>query len=191
MVEALLAVCVGVGLAAAAGFRIFVPLLVMSLAAHSGHLQLAHGFEWIGSWPAIVAFSVATVLEICAYYIPWLDNLLDSMATPAAVVAGTVLTAAAVAGLSPMLQWSLAIIAGGGVAAVVQSATVTTRAASSVATAGFGNFIVSSVEAAASTLLSFLAIILAPLAILLAGVLVFLLVRTVWVRRSWRARAAV
>src|SRR6266404_582426 len=94
--ETLLSICVGIGLSAACGFRVFVPLLVMSIAALSGHLTLAHGFEWIGSYPALVAFAVATCLEIAGYYIPWVDNLLDTIATPAAIIAGTIITAAMV-----------------------------------------------------------------------------------------------
>ena len=109
--EIILAVGVGVSLSAACGFRIFVPMLAISIAARSGHLTLAGGFEWIGSWPAIVTFSVATALEIAAYYIPWLDNLLDTIATPAAAVAGIIVTAACVDGMSPLLKWSLAVVA--------------------------------------------------------------------------------
>src|SRR5213592_3270836 len=92
--ELALSICLGVGLSAACGFRVFVPLLGLSLAALAGHLQLAAGFEWIGTWPAFACFLAATVVEVAAYYIPWLDNLLDSLATPAAVVAGTMITAA-------------------------------------------------------------------------------------------------
>src|ERR1043165_470437 len=96
-----LSICVGVGLSAACGFRVFVPLLIMSIASISGHLHLAQGFAWIGSYPALIAFGVATVLEIAGYYIPWLDHLLDTMATPAAIVAGTIVTASFVTGMSP------------------------------------------------------------------------------------------
>src|SRR6266699_2109248 len=109
--ETLLSICVGIGLSAACGFRVFVPLLVMSIAALSGHLALAHGFEWIGSYPALVAFAVATCLEITGYYIPWVDHLLDTVATPAAIIAGTLVSASLVADVSPFLRWALAIIA--------------------------------------------------------------------------------
>src|SRR2546430_1436977 len=114
--EILLTVCLGIGLSAACGFRVFVPMLIMSIASLSGHLSLAHGFEWIGSYPALVSFSVATCLEIAGYYVPWLDHLLDTMATPAAIVAGTIVTASMATEVSPLLKWSLAIIAGGGLA---------------------------------------------------------------------------
>src|SRR5262249_48211351 len=151
--ETLMSVCVGIGLSAACGFRVFVPLLAMSVAAHSGHLSLGHGFEWIGSNPALIAFSVATVVEIDGYYILWVDTL----ASPAAVVAGTVVTASAVADMSPFLKWSLAVIAGGGVAGVVQSGTVLTRAASTVTTGGLGNPVVATLELFGAIITSFLA----------------------------------
>src|SRR6187549_3877576 len=94
--ELLLSICVGLGLSAACGFRVFVPLLITSIAAHSGHLQLASSFAWIGSPAALTAFSLATALEIGGYYVPWLDHFLDTVASPAAVVAGTVITASMV-----------------------------------------------------------------------------------------------
>ena len=114
--ETLLSVLVGIGLSAACGFRIFVPPLVISIAALSGHLHLASGFEWMGTYPAMTAFGVACALEIAAYYVPWLDHMLDILATPTAVVAGTIVTASLVTDMSPMLRWTLAIIAGGGAA---------------------------------------------------------------------------
>src|SRR5437764_9696014 len=122
--ETLLSICVGIGLSAACGFRVFVPLVIMSVAALTGHLTLARGFEWIGSYPALVAFAVATCLEIAGYYIPWVDHLLDTVATPAAIIAGTLVSASLVADVSPLLRWALAIIAGGGAAGMVQATTV-------------------------------------------------------------------
>ncbi len=160
--DTLLSACLGVGLAAACGFRVFVPLLITSIAAQSGHLTLAHGFQWIGSKPALVAFAVATVLEILAYYVPWVDNLLDLIAGPAAVVAGIVITASVVADVDPLLRWTLAVIAGGGAAAATQGATTLLRHASSWATGGIGNHLVSTGEAVGSAALSTVSI-LAPL----------------------------
>lgn len=165
---------VGVGLAAACGFRVFVPLLVVSIAAVSGHLTLAPSFHWMGTWPAVVAFGAATALEIGGYYIPWLDHLLDTVATPAAIVAGTVISASVFTDMSPFLRWSLAFIAGGGTAALVQGGTVVTRAASFATTGGLGNPVVSTGEWVLSGLASVLAIIVPIVAIvLLAGAGVF------------------
>ena len=173
-VETILSVLVGVGLSAACGFRVFVPMLAISIASLSGHLTLSHGFEWIGTYPALVAFAVATVLEIAGYYIPWVDHILDVIASPAAVIAGIVATAATVTGMSPFLRWSLAIIAGGGVAGVVQTLTGLTRVASTATTGGLGNPLLATGEAVSSVGLSFLAIAI-PLAAAAAVVAVLLL----------------
>ncbi len=156
--DLLLAILVGIGLSAACGFRIFVPFLVVSVAANAGHLSISPEFEWIGSQTAVAAFLIATVLEISAYYVPLFDNFLDSITTPASFVAGSVLMAAMVSDLSPFLQWSLAVIAGGGTAVSVQSFTVLARISSTSMTAGLGNPIVSTIEAGGSTFLSILSI---------------------------------
>src|SRR6266704_4188577 len=164
--ETLLSICVGIGLSAACGFRVFVPLVVMSVAALTGHLTLAHGFEWVGSYPALIAFAVATCVEIAGYYVPWVDNFLDTIATPAAIIAGTLMTASLVTDLSPFLKWTLAIIAGGGAAGMVQATTVLTRGASTAGTAGLGNPLVATAELAGSLLTSIFAL-LAPVFVLL------------------------
>jgi hypothetical protein len=166
--ETLLSICLGIGLSAACGFRVFVPLLVMSIASLSGHLQLAQGFAWIGTYPALITFAVATCLEIGGYYIPWLDHLLDTLATPAAIVAGTIVMASMVTGMSPLMKWSLAIIAGGGAAGLVQGSTVLLRGTSTATTGGFGNPIVATIELVGSVFMSILALV-AP--ILVVGVL--------------------
>lgn len=175
--ETLLSICVGIGLSGACGFRVFVPLLAMNLAALSGHLTLAHGFEWIGSYPALIAFSVATCLEIGGYYIPWLDHLLDTIATPAAVIAGMLVTASVVTDMSPFMKWSLAVIAGGGVAGLVQGTTVTARGASALTTAGLANPLVSTLELAGAAITSFLAIVAPVVAVVLIVGFLFLLGR--------------
>lgn len=156
--ETLLSLCLGIGLSAACGFRVFVPFLVMSLASVGGHLTLSPGFEWIGTYPALAAFAGATCFEVAGYFVPWVDNLLDAMATPAAIVAGIIVTAAAVSEMSPLLQWALAVIAGGGVAGTVQVATGITRGASTVMTAGLGNSLVAAMELGGAMTLSLLAI---------------------------------
>jgi len=190
--ETLMALCLGLGLAAACGFRIFVPLLMMSLAASAGHLELAPSFEWIASPAAVTAFGAATVLEILAYYIPAVDNLLDTVATPAAGIAGTVVTAAVVTDMSPFLAWSLAAIVGGGSALTVQSATSITRLASTGTTAGLGNPIVSTTEAAGSTFLSLLAILLPGVAAMIVLLLLIFTVRKlVGFIRARRARSEI
>jgi len=185
MMEIVVSVLVGLGLSAATGFRVFVPLLVAGIAARTGHLSLAPGFEWLASDPALVALAIATLFEVAAFYVPWLDNGLDAVAMPAAVVAGIVMTASVVVGIDPWLKWALAIIAGGGVAAAVQALTSTTRLGSTLATAGLGNPVLASLELVASTALSLLAIAVPVVAAVILAA--FLLIAF---RRRARRRAA-
>ena len=112
-----LSVALGIGLAAATGFRLFLPLLVLSVAAYTGHAGLTEGFAWLGTPAAVIMLGTAAIVEIAAFYIPGVDNLLDTVATPGAVVAGTIVSAAVMTDLPPMVKWTAAIIAGGGVAA--------------------------------------------------------------------------
>src|ERR1041385_4730511 len=176
--EVLLSICMGIGLSAACGFRIFVPMLVTSIAANSGLLHLAPAFQWIGTPAGLVTFSVATALEIGGYYIPWLDHFLDTLATPAAVVAGTIVTASMVTHVDPYLRWTLAVIAGGGIAGAVQGTTVLARGVSLATTGGLGNPLVATLELGGSISAS-LAALIAPLAalILIMAVISFLGVR--------------
>jgi hypothetical protein len=185
--ETILGISIGVGLAAACGFRVFVPLLLLSVAAHAGHVQLASAFAWIGSEPAVIAFGVATALEILAYYVPWVDNFMDTIATPSAVVAGTVVTAAVLTDMSPFMQWSMAVIAGGGVAGVIQAGTAATRVLSTTTSGGLANPVVSTVELGFSGMLSLLSLVWPLLAVaLVTGLLGFV---GVTFRRRMRRRS--
>lgn len=188
--ETFLSVMIGLGLSAACGFRVFVPLLVMSLASRAdvGQLMLGSGFSWIGSDAALIGFSAATLLEIAGYYIPWVDNLLDAVATPTAIVAGILVSASAFSGdMSPFLQWSLAILAGGGTTAVFQGVTATVRQLSSFTTGGLGNPLVATAEAGGSAILAVLAITLPIVAMILVVGLLFFGVRRLLLRRPARA----
>jgi hypothetical protein len=160
----MLGVCLGIALAAACGFRVFVPLLVLSAVSKAGWLTLADSFAWIGTTPALVTFAAATLLEIGAYYVPWLDNLLDSAAGPLAVVAGVVVSAAVLTDLDPLVKWTLAIVAGGSAAGAVQAATTGVRALSSTTTLGIANPIVATAELGGSIALSLLSILFPVLA---------------------------
>lgn len=184
LLDVLISLVLGLGLSAACGFRIFVPLTIMSLAAKAEYLDLASGFEWIGSTPATVVFVSATLLEIGAYYIPWIDNLLDFLAAPTAVVAGTLVTASQIGDMNPVLTWTLAVIGGGGAAGVVQVLTTAARQISSFATAGFGNPVVSTLEAGASITMTVLTILM-PLVVVPAVLLGMLwLAKKVFSRRK-------
>lgn len=179
--ESLLGIPIGLALSTAAGLRIFVPLLLTGLAGRYGYLPLAPEMSWIASDVALLAFATATVLEVGAYYVPWVDNLLDALGTPAAVTAGIVATAAVTPELSPLLRWTLAIVAGGGVAGMVQAGTALLRLKSSAFTAGTGNPFLATGELMGSLALSALAVILPLLAGAMAVVALFVL--------AWRLAA--
>lgn len=158
MPETILSIFLGVGLSAACGFRIFIPLLVLSAASLSGNLTLSSEFDWISTYPALTVFTIATLIEVLAYLFPWVDNFLDSITTPAAVVAGTVVTASVITDMSPLMKWSLAIIAGGGVAGTVQTFTGLSRITSTTFTGGFANPALSTAEAGSAVGMSLLSI---------------------------------
>lgn len=184
-----MSIMIGVALSATCGFRVFVPLLAVNIGTRAldadgqPRIELAGGFDWLSSDIALMVFLVATLFEIGGYYIPWIDNLLDTIASPASIVAGTVITASFVTGMDPWLQWLLGVIAGGGAAGAVQAATVVTRAASTVTTGGLGNPIVASVETSGAFLGSALSIVAVEFAI---AVFVVLLGGGVWI--WWRRR---
>lgn len=185
--DLLVAAGIGLGLAAACGFRVFLPLLVLGLGGYFGRLPLAHGFEWVATLPALIALGFAAALEVGAYYIPWLDHLLDTIATPAAVLAGMLATAAVAIDLPPLLKWAIVLIGGGGLAGAVQGTTAFLRLKSTALTGGAGNPVVATAELLGATSLSLLAVVIPLLALLLAVVIVLLAWRTAR-RFSLRAR---
>lgn len=175
--DLLLSLCIGIGLSAACGFRVFVPLLIMSVAAKTGHLALVPAFQWIGSDVALWTFAIATILEIGAYYIPLVHHVLDVIATPVAIIAGIIITASMVGGLDPYLKWTLAVIAGGGAAGLVHTATAVTRGASTATTGGLANPIFATIELGSSFLTSVLAVIAPVAAIVLLAVILLLVAK--------------
>jgi hypothetical protein len=167
-----LSIALGIGLAAATGFRLFLPLLVLSVAAWSGHVSLSESFAWLGTPAAVIMLGTAAIVEIAAFYIPGVDNLLDTVATPGAVVAGTIASAAVMTDVPPMVKWTAAVIAGGGVAGVTQGLTAMLRAKSTVFTGGIGNPVIATAELGGATLVSLLALA-APFAALALVILFF------------------
>ncbi|MCL8006243.1 DUF4126 domain-containing protein [Gelidibacter japonicus] len=160
MTETIISICLGIGLAASVGFRVFLPLFVLSLASYFEVWELNASWLWIGSLTAVITFGVATLIEILAYYIPFVDNLLDTIAIPLATIAGTAVMVSTVADLNPVISWALAIIAGGGTAAAIKSTATASRATSTISTAGFGNPLISTVETGASLIISIFSIFL-------------------------------
>jgi len=181
----------GIGLSASCGLRVFVPLLVANVAFLSGYLPLNTGFEWMGSWVAFGILLVATLTEIGAYYIPWLDHLLDTIALPTAFVAGTLLTTSVLGDASPVLRWVLGLIVGGGSAGVVQAGTGLIRLGSSATTGGLGNPVVATLENTLSILFSVLTLWVPLMIGLLALLLVGFLIRKLLKRNKSNSSAGV
>lgn len=173
--EIISSVAMGIALSACCGFRVFVPMLGASIAGWQEWFNLPADLQWVGTLPAVLCFGAAAVLEMAAYYIPFVDNLLDTIATPLAAAAGTVLAASflPIAEFSPLLKWILALIAGGGAAGTVQIGTGLLRLFSSKTTAGTGNVVVASGENAAAisgTIFSMIMpIVMAVLLLMLIG----------------------
>ena len=165
--ETIISIFLGVGLAASAGFRVFLPLFALSLAAYFGVWDLNDNWTWIGSLAAVLTLGIATLVEIFAYFIPWVDNALDSIAIPLAAIAGTAVMVSTVADLDPVITWSLAIIAGGGTASAIKGANAAGRLTSTATTGGVANPIVSTVETGTAVAVSTASILVPPIAIIL------------------------
>ena len=181
-------IILGIGLAAATGFRVFLPLLVMSAASLTGHLPVSEGFAWLATPIALAMLSAAAFLEVLAYYLPGVDNLLDALAAPAAIIAGVIASAAVMTDLPPILKWTTAVIAGGGAAGLIHGASAAVRASSTLGTGGLGNPLIATAELAGSLIVSLLALA-APL-VALALLAVFGLVAMRLARRLVRRAPA-
>ena len=176
--EILIAIAIGIGLSASCGFRVFVPMLVASIAARTGIFPAQEGFQWLASWPAIFCFGTATVFEILGYYIPFIDNLLDTVTTPLAIGAGTLLLTSVLPMDNDLLKWSGGFIFGGGAAATIQGGSVLTRLASSKLTAGIGNPIVATGEHVAAIGTSVLSLFIPiVIAILILALIIFFIIK--------------
>ena len=176
--ELFLAILIGIGLSISAGFRVFTPMLVASIASKLGWLPLSGGFEWIGSTPALIAFSVAVVIEIASYYVPVIDNFMKALATPLALIAGTILTVSMI-GVedNAFLSWGMAILTGGGAATASQLTTAAVRGTSTVTTGGLANPILSFIEDIGAVLLSIVSIALPIVVVVLVIILVIVFVK--------------
>jgi hypothetical protein len=186
--EPFLEILLAISLSVATGFRVFVPLAVLSAAAVFGHLDYPTEFDWIESSQALIVLSIACALEIGGYYIPWFDNFLDTLSTPAAVIAGTIVAASVTPDLDPIAQWTLALIAGGGTAGLTKGLTTILRGTSTATSGGLTNPILATIELVIATVLSVLAIVVpAVTGFLVIGILVFAVLK---LRKFFAAQAS-
>lgn len=183
----------GIALAAACGLRVFLPLVALSVGAKLGLVTPGENWAWIGSTSAVTALSLAALVEIAGYYVPWIDHALDAIATPLAVIAGAfaaMATMGVVTDVPPILSHGAALLTGGAAAGAVQATTVAARAASTITTGGVLNPLVSTIENALGALLSFLAVVLPIFAGVALLLIAAILIRR-WTRKPATARLAV
>ncbi|THV62527.1 DUF4126 domain-containing protein [Chryseobacterium candidae] len=175
---------IGIGLAAATGFRVFLPMFVVSLASYFDWIPMNEHFDWLAGLPTLITTGIATIIEILAYYIPFVDHLLDTVSIPMATVAGSILFASQFAELGTFPQWALALIAGGGTAATISSGFAGIRAASTATTGGLGNSIVGTTETAGAGMMSILAMAAPVMAAIFA--IITLIVVIIFGRKAWK-----
>ncbi len=175
---------IGIGLAAATGFRVFMPMFAVSLASYLGWIPMNESFEWLAGLPTLITTGIAMVAEILAYYIPFIDHLLDTISVPLVTIAGSVMFASQFADIGTFPQWALALIAGGGTAAAISSGFAGTRAASTATTGGLGNSVVATTETAGAGIMSFLALV-APVIAFIAAVALIITVLVLG-KKLWR-----
>nr|WP_321235244.1 DUF4126 domain-containing protein [uncultured Psychroserpens sp.] len=173
-IETIISIFLGIGLSASVGFRVFVPLFALSLAAYFNLWELNDSWQWIGSLTAVITLGVATVVEIFGYYIPYVDNLLDSIAIPLATIAGTAVMVSTVADMSPAITWALAIIAGGGTAAAIAGSSGATRLVSTTTAGGIANPLVSTIETGTSIVMSIVSLFIPILAFIFVLIILYL-----------------
>lgn len=174
---------IGIGLAAATGFRVFLPMFVVSLSSYFGWIPMSENFDWLSGLPTVIATGIATVVEIFSYYIPYVDHILDTIAIPLATVSGAILFASQFVGLDSFPLWALALIAGGGTAATISSGFAGSRAVSTATTGGLGNSVVATSETAGAGIMSALALVFPIIAGILTIVLVIVII--VFGRKLW------
>ncbi len=167
-------ISLGLGLSAACGFRAFLPPLFLGIFTRADLITLGESWQWFSSDWAIGLFAAAALFEVCGYFIPWLDNLLDIISTPAAITAGTILTCASLDGIYPGLQWILALISGVGLTGTVQTSSVLLRGLSTATTGGLGNPIIAIAEDIVSIILTLTAILLPLISLILIVILLIL-----------------
>ena len=166
------ALLMGFSLAAACGLRAFLPLFVIGLGVRAGLLTMSDGFEWMGSYPALICFGFATLLEILADKIPAVDHVLDAGGVFVRPLAGAVAASCLIKGFDPMMTVVIGIIVGSSVAGVVHTLKGSLRLLSTATTGGIANPVISVIEDAAATVTSVISIFLPYL---VAGVVILAL----------------
>jgi hypothetical protein len=180
----------GIGLAACAGLRAWLPLLLAGLLARGGVLELGPSFRFIASNEALILFGVATVVEMLGDKIPAVDHALDAISTVLRPAAGSLLVASVMWKIpDPLTALALGVAVGAPTSLVPHAAKSALRAASTAFTGGLGNPVLSLLEDLAAVLLFVFAIVV-PIALALTVLLVAGLVARRLARRRVRSTIA-
>ena len=174
--------CMGLALAATCGLRAFLPLFVVSLLSHLGHIELSDGFEWMSSTSAVAGLGAAVLLELLADKIPVVDHVLDTVADVVKPLAAMVAAASVMTELDPMLSTVVGLVLGGTMAQGVHLVKAKLRLLSSALTATVANPFVSIIEDILALMATILAFLL-PVLLFVAALLVSL-----WGFRAWIGR---
>jgi hypothetical protein len=179
-----LSLSLGVSLAACAGLRAWLPLLLAGGAARMGWMELGQSFQFLTSDRALILFGVATVVEMAADKVPALDHLLDALSTVLRPAAGSLLAASVLWPVSdPLTALCLGVAVGAPTALLPHAAKSMLRGASTALTAGIANPFISLVEDAVALVLFVVAVVLPLLTVVALFVFAYWLVR----RRRRRA----
>lgn len=182
--EVVPSLALGIGLAACAGLRAWLPLLLLGGLARWGVVDLSPSFEFVASTRALVLFAVATVVEIAGDKIPAVDHALDALSTVLRPAAGSLLAASVLWQVSdPLTAMALGIAVGAPSALVPHAAKSTLRVVSTTFTGGLANPVLSFLEDAVALVLFALTVIVPLLAAALVVVTGVLVVRRL-ARRS-------
>lgn len=170
--------CLAIGLSAACGFRIFIPPLTYGIFYKANLVELSDSWSWIGNDWVILLFALATIFELMATFIPYIDNLLDIISTPVSILAGTILASSVLSDLDPSLQWILSIICGVGVTGSFQLSTVTMRGMSTFFSGGIFNPVFAFVEDILAFFIAVSTILIPSLGlIIIIGIFIFFLIK--------------
>jgi uncharacterized membrane protein len=176
--EFLPALALAIALAASAGLRAWLPLLLAGGLARAGVLDLGDSFSFLASNKALVLFGVATVIELVGDKVPTIDHALDVIGTPLRPAAGALLAASVLGTVSdPLTALVLGTAVGAPSALVPHAAKTALRTVSTTLTGGLANPILSFLEDAISLITFILAILVPVLVVALLGITLSFVVR--------------
>jgi len=171
-------VSLAIGLAACAGLRAWLPLLLAGALSRAGVITLGSSFSFLGSNRALILFGVATLIEIVGDKIPAVDHALDMLSTVLRPAAGTLLAASVMWRIQdPLVALAMGVAVGAPAALVPHAAKSLLRAASTTFTGGLANPVISVAEDVLAVGMFVLTIVVPVLAALTLLVVAFFVLR--------------